>query len=248
MPRSKRLQLSISLGACALMAIIPAVVRAAPLEYVSHLGTINHSGVTGDATAFLDGTDLTVNLHATGLEPNQPHPIHIHGFGADGIPSPIPSVLPTTADDTDHDGFIELAEGQVRYGPIILNIASGSTPTGPDVNPVGQFPTAPNGIIDFHQTYHFNLSDSNQAKIFNLLQPLNLREFVIHGMTVAAGVGLDTPGEVDGTPGYKAVLPVADGLIRSVPEPASIALFSTGLLGIGWLARRRQRYQLETMG
>ncbi|MDQ6733736.1 MAG: hypothetical protein M3Z35_06415, partial [Nitrospirota bacterium] len=27
------------------------------------------------------------------------------------------------------------------YGPIILNIASGSTPTGPDVNPVGQFPT-----------------------------------------------------------------------------------------------------------
>jgi len=227
------------------MAIIPAVVRAAPLEYVSHLGKLNGSGVIGDATVFIDGTDLTVNLHATGLEPNQPHPIHIHGFGADGIPSPIPSALPTIAQDSDHDGFIELAEGLIKYGPIILNIASGSTPTGPDVNPVGQFPTAPNGIIDFHQTYHFNLSDPNQAKIFNLLQPLNLREFVIHGITVGAGIGLDTPGEVDGTPGYKAVLPVADGLINSVPEPTSIALFSTGLLGIGWLARRRQRYQME---
>jgi hypothetical protein len=43
---------------------------------------------------------------------------------------------------------------------------------------------------------------------------LQLREIIIHGLTVpAAGAG--TPAEVDGTAGYKTVLPVAGGEIRS---------------------------------
>ena len=38
-----------------------------------------------------------------------------------------------------------------------------------------------------------------------------LRELVIHGLTVPEGAGAGTPGEVDGTAGYKLVLPVASG-------------------------------------
>ena len=40
---------------------------------------------------------------------------------------------------------------------------------------------------------------------------LQLREIIIHGLTVpATGIA---PGEVDGTAGYKVVLPVAGGEI-----------------------------------
>jgi hypothetical protein len=56
-------------------------------------------------------------------------------------------------------------------------------------------------------------------------------------MTVEPGIGDGTPGEVDGTNGYLAVLPVAAGLI--VPEPGSLAIISLG--GLAMLRRRRLR-------
>ena len=71
--------------------------------------------------------------------------------------------------------------------------------------------------------------------------PLNNRAIVIHGLTVPVGAGAGTPGEVDGTGGYKAMLPVADGLIRAVavPEPAFLALFGVGILAVGIISRSR---------
>ena len=48
------------------------------------------------------------------------------------------------------------------------------------------------------------------------LFPLDLREIVLHGKTVAAGPGANTPGEVNGTNGYLTVLPVTCGAITSV--------------------------------
>ena len=140
-----------------------------------------------------------------------PHPQHIHGLLGADAPN---TMLATPADDTDHDGYIELAEGQKSYGPILLSL------TSPPGGALSDFPTAPGGVIDFKQTY--DLADSSifpAGFTASDLFPLTDREIVIHGLTVPQGAGAGTPGEVDGSGGYKAVLPVADGFIRAAALP-----------------------------
>ncbi len=92
-----------------------------------------------------DSRHAFLNINATGLVPNQPHPQHIHG-----LPGGANSTSPTLAVDADGDGFIEVLEGAKTYGPIIQNLTSppGTAPSG--------FPTAPNGTINFTQLYDLN--------------------------------------------------------------------------------------------
>jgi hypothetical protein len=130
-----------------------------------------------------------VLIHATGLEAGGEHISHIHGLSNDG--QPVNSTCPTTAQDTDGDGYVELAEGQSKYGPILIDFMN----IDPDED----------GQVDFKTTIHLTGDE--------MALPLQLREIVVHGMTVPA-VGAGTPGEVDGTAGYKVVLPVLCGDIR----------------------------------
>lgn len=48
--------------------------------FTAKLTPLNDSGVSGDATITVRGTTMTVRLAASGLERDQRHPIHIHGF------------------------------------------------------------------------------------------------------------------------------------------------------------------------
>lgn len=187
-------------GGVAVMAPVGSA-SAAPKK-VSHethsgaLTALNDSGATGTLSLQLRGERfLTVKIDATGLEAGVPHVGHIHGLVISGHPAN--SVCPTTAQDSDHDGFVELAEGQVTYGPILI--------------PFGNVDPDMDGTVHFTHTYDLNASSTFAAGFDKSdLLPLDLREVVLHGMTLEAGEGADG-GEADGTAGFKAVLPVTCG-------------------------------------
>jgi hypothetical protein len=178
-------------GAVAIPAILYAQADQSTTIGRVDLKPLNNSGATGQAELRLssDGQTLTVIIQARGLEPGNIHVSHIHGLSSGGQPAD--SHCPTQAQDTDGDGFVELAEGQTTYGPILIDFMN----IDPDKD----------GQVNFKTTIHLTGSE--------MALPLQLREIVVHGKTVGA-VGAGTPGEVDGTAGFKTVLPVLCGDIR----------------------------------
>ena len=94
---------------------------ASAATYVANFTTLNDSGVTGSAILdFNESTDqLQVNFNVSGLEPGVTHLAHIHGLFNGGGQAKNSST-PTLSQDTDGDGYIELAEGKTslwRYHP-----------------------------------------------------------------------------------------------------------------------------------
>ena len=238
---------NILMGACSLAAVasMSAPASAAHIDYFTAMLTeLNGSGVTGKANLTHDTTAdlLTVHIVASNLVPGMVHPQHIHGR-LDPAGNAIESNVPTRAVDMDNDGFIEVAEGQETYGPVILPL------TSPPGAGLPGFPTAPDGNLDFLQTY-----DLDDPGIFadgfsgEDLLPLVLREIVLHGDFDPPGVGDGTTGEIDGTDGYEPSLPVAAGEIRVanadfnvIPLPAAGWMLLSALAGLGLLGRSARR-------
>ena len=201
--RSTR-KIALTIGTAALGLATAATAQ----DYKVNLRPLNHSGVTGKGSLTLspDKMHLTVRIDATGLEKNQVHVGHIHGIVTSGN-QPADSSIPSPQQDSDKDKYVELAEGLVTYGPILITLG---TDNGGNLDPDGD------GTIHYEQT--FNLDDSgtyadtfNKMSVIGSGNSLQLREIILHGLSVpATGVA---PGEVDGTAGYKTVLPVAGGEI-----------------------------------
>lgn len=224
------------LGRACAAAATGAIVMAAgagtasAAVYTVDFQALNGSGASGSAVLTLNdmATQLSVAIDMMGLEAMSPHLGHIHGRFNGGQPAN--SFVPTLAQDTDNDGFVELAEGLTTYGPIIVSLG--------DLDPDGD------GIVNYFQT--FDLTDSSiysggfgRTDLLGAdFASLDLRELVVHGMTVQPGVGQGTLGEVNGTNGYLAVLPVAAGAISAVPEPATWAMMILGFGAAGSMLRR----------
>lgn len=190
----------LALAACGSLAALAAAAHAQGMSgsndngataYEANLVALPNTRGTGKAVLRLsaNGKNLNVRITASGLDSGGPHLSHVHG-----LPNGADSTCPTIAEDTDRDGFVELAEGAVRYGPIILDFMN----IDPDQD----------GNIDFQTTVQ--LSGAAGAAL-----PLVNRHIVIHGMRVGA-VGAGTPGEVNGTAGYKVLLPVLCGEITQM--------------------------------
>ena len=189
--------------------------------YVTDFTALNNSGVHAHALLFLDkaAQTLTVHIRAEGMEPGQVHPQHIHGFMND-----TDAKTPNIRQDADGDGFVELAEGLVKYGPIQLNLTLNPEDSqhdhgteGHDHTGEAMFPTADeNGVLRYTETFRFDRSDQNAQAIFDGITPLEAKEIVLHGLSTTAQQGEGTEGEINGTAGYKAVLPVASGELHEV--------------------------------
>jgi Ca2+-binding RTX toxin-like protein len=168
--------------------------------WTATLQPMNDSAVAGTVTATLAGDQLQVEILATGLEANQIHAMHIHGLTATagaGAEVAAESDVAGTVSDTDADGFVEMAEAAQTIGPALL-------PLQVD----GQYPVAgADGAVNV--TLTFDIGELPDGADIRDLLPMDMRAVEIHGLTVAATEGLLTGGEVDGSAGYKASLPVA---------------------------------------
>jgi hypothetical protein len=196
-------------------------------HFFALMTSANNSGANGVAflTLDLDDKTLTIDAAAIGLEPNQEHPFHIHGFADDR-----PSELPTIHQDTDLDGFVESPEGGPVFGPVLLPLtqddrAAGTSP----VEGTPNFPVADaNGVVEFSETYQFDLNDPEQAAVFSeLTDRLEGRGIQFHGLELPAGAGEGTGNEVNGSGGYIAALPVANGIIHDLSAELTPELLDT---------------------
>jgi hypothetical protein len=145
----------------------------------------NNSGVTGQATLIRRGNILRVSLVVSGLEPNQLHAAHLHGFA--GQPQDKPSMMPppeaAAADPTPNGlgpSITSESEGTPFVGPVIKTLSRGIRA---NANGVGRLNTAVNLG---HDAYAVGIL------------PLEFRALEVHGLTV------------NGT--YQPSVPVAGGM------------------------------------
>lgn len=234
--------------ATAVVALSAGAAAAGHLTYYkADLLELNGSGVTGSGFFVYDDTakTLSVDITASGLyDANRTHAMHIHGL--DGADSVSPPSNEADIPGADGDGFVELAEAFPFYGDVLVPLTQTD----------GTFSQAPGGMLSYSRL--FDLTDSsiyNGSYDISDLMPAMLenREIVIHGGFVSGSAGgggvpgRGTPGEIDGTGGYKAFLPVATAEIYrttstgmpAVPLPASLPLLAAGFGALGLVARRR---------
>ena len=192
-------------------------LQSAQAAYAVNLTALNSSGVSGDAVIAVGNVEeggeqyVNVAIVADSMEAGMGVPQHIHGrFDDEG--NPMDSVSPDIFSDTDRDGMVEVLEGVGSYGDVLLPLSEdGGLPvTGDD----GQFVYIQS--FDLNDAANFfspvTMTDYTGEDIL----PLNLREIVLHGVTVPEGIGAGTEGEVDGSGGFTQLLPAASGEIEAM--------------------------------
>jgi hypothetical protein len=125
------------------------------IRYMSTLHPVNDSGVSGSVQLDMTGSRLTVTIHASGLELNQIHMQHIHGYGGLTVICPAPAST---------NGEITVEQGVAAVGPIAL-----------DLQPYAQ--VSASGSIDWSQTYML------APGVLSDVMPLTGHVVVLHGMT-----------------------------------------------------------------
>lgn len=199
---------TIALSAGAAFAVsagsFDAALHAVPHDHVADGG----SDVTGHATLRLTGRTLDINLTASGLTPNEPHAMHIHGDvqaanecpGIDADANTGDSIDPGSYVAGTPDGLISLGEGLPDYGPIDVSLTTTGDTSAASGLSLERFLTADaNGRLAYHRTV--TVPKEVAKNLGNL-------HIVLHGT--------DLPGDADASSLsslFEATLPVACGEI-----------------------------------
>ena len=145
--------------------------------FTAQLAVLNNSGASGTGTATLNGDQLTVELHSTGLAPGLPHAQHLHIGGTNSCP--------TIALDKDGDGLVNTTEGMPAYGPIKISLTTSGDVTDASGLAVDRFPVADaSGKLDYTRTFTVpaGVTAADLAK----------------AVVVQHGVDIDKSGKYDG--------------------------------------------------
>lgn len=203
---------SVGMTLAAALVIVAAPVAAkmgtftastTPVQTAEARATYPGLNVTGTATLTLVGVNLTAHITATGLSPNLPHLMHIHGVL--GAQNDCPGT--DVADDRVDDGLIDTVEGLPAYGPIVVTFSeTGSTTPGAALNLGTAAIADSSGSIDYERTFRI------PGKVAVNLSDLHV---VIHG------ADLNNSGSYDGIDGslgagipLEAEIPVSCGTIN----------------------------------
>jgi hypothetical protein len=169
-------------------------------------------GGTASGIAYLvrRGDRLTGVIYATGLSPNLPHAMHIHGR------EQAAAECPGIDRDVNGDGLVDTLEGIVDYGPILVSFTTSGGTGGnllPDGLDLSRFPVANRaGMVVYTRTFSIPMS---------VAERLGELHIVVHG------ADLNGNGRYDGAVSslstlvgapvpLEAELPVACGPITSV--------------------------------
>lgn len=206
------------------VALVPFAAAALPMSayaasggfYGANLRPVPHSqtadggsNVTGTASLMLAGRMLTVDLKASGLTPNEPHAMHIHGLLDRVNECPTATADLNTGDPVDPntpridgtpDGLISLTEGDPFYGPIDVSLTTtGATDPGAGLNLEQFAPADAAGKISYHRTIEV---PKDVAKSLSNLH------IVLHGADLPADDNASSLSSL-----FEATLPVACGTI-----------------------------------
>lgn len=163
---------------------IPQGLASHGADYRATLAPVPHdvaadagSNVTGDVRLSRVAGRLTVDVQATGLTPNLPHAMHIHGVlkarnecptAEADINSEVTSTEPGTP-----DGLISLGEGGPAYGPVQVSFTTSGDTSASSALDLERFATADSaGNLSYNRT--FEIPKKIAAKLGKL-------HIVIHG-------------------------------------------------------------------
>ena len=167
-------------------------------------------GATGIAYLVRQGDRLTGVIYASGLSPNLPHAMHIHGL------EEAAAECPGIVRDVNGDGLVDTVEGLVDYGPIQVSFTTTGATGGnllPDGLDLSRFPKANRaGFLTYSRT--FSIPEAIADRLGDM-------HIVVHGhdlngngaydgesSSLSALIGAEVPLEAE--------LPVACGPINSL--------------------------------
>jgi len=179
-------------------------------EYFGEVQALNASAISGTATISLDDVenDFAVSVEAFDLDESIVHIQHVHAGDA----------CPTSADDANGDGFVDVVEGLSSYGGILIPLDSDLTNQA-----AGDYPSADlSGDLNYDEGVQLDaltasLRPEDDDPFVELEGPLlpDERTIVLHGVDVST----ELPSTVQTLEGLSAqqTLPIGCVELELVP-------------------------------